>query len=196
MNTAAPPGSKSLLHVGCGYYKPGKLPRTFAGPEWREIRFDIDPAVKPDIIGTVTDMSNVEAQSVDAVWSSHNIEHVFAHEVQQVLGEFMRVLKPGGVVAITCPDLQAIAANIATGDLTAAVYMSPSGPVTSLDILFGHGPSIAAGQVYMAHKTGFTRQTLEQAVRQAGFSNVHCYHGDGHDLFVTAFKPAKKLAPV
>ena len=53
--------------------------------DWEEIRFDIDPNASPDIVGAMTDMSGVATASVDAVYSSHNIEHVFAHEVPVAL---------------------------------------------------------------------------------------------------------------
>ena len=37
-------------------------------------------------------MSAVADKSVDAIFSSHNIEHVYPHEVEKVLKEFLRVL--------------------------------------------------------------------------------------------------------
>jgi ubiquinone/menaquinone biosynthesis C-methylase UbiE len=58
----------------------------------------------------MTDMSAVETSSMDALYSSHNIEHVYAHEVPKALAEFKRVLRPDGFVIITCPDIQAICA--------------------------------------------------------------------------------------
>ena len=36
----------------------------------------------------MTDMSMVDSAAVDAVWSSHNLEHLYAHEVPVALGEF------------------------------------------------------------------------------------------------------------
>ena len=53
----------------------------FNSDEWKEIRFDIDKKVNPDIVGTLTDMSLVESSSVDAIYSSHNIEHIYPHEI-------------------------------------------------------------------------------------------------------------------
>ena len=44
---------KQVLHVGCGAYHPEKLHKSFAG--WKEIRLDIDPAVAPDIVASLTD---------------------------------------------------------------------------------------------------------------------------------------------
>jgi predicted SAM-dependent methyltransferase len=52
--------------------------------------------VQPDVLGTMTDMSAVATGSVDAVVSSHNMEHLYPHEVPLALAEFVRVLKPDG----------------------------------------------------------------------------------------------------
>jgi SAM-dependent methyltransferase len=163
---------KSVLHVGCGSATIEKLTDGFRGGGWREVRFDINPAVKPDIVGTITDMKAVEDESVDALYSSHNIEHVFAHEVQAVLKEFLRVLKPGGFAIITCPDIESVAAHVAAGKLTEPLYTSPSGPISALDILYGHTAAIANGEVYMAHRTAFTKATLASNLTAAGFGVV------------------------
>jgi predicted SAM-dependent methyltransferase len=39
-------------------------------------------------------MSALATGSVDAVVSSHNMEHLYPHEVPLALAEFVRVLKP------------------------------------------------------------------------------------------------------
>ena len=88
---------QTFLHVGCGPVKQAQIPG-FSNSNWKEIRFDIDKNVNPDIEGTLTDMSKVESGSVDAIYSSHNIEHVYPHEVPIVLNEFFRVLKKDGIV--------------------------------------------------------------------------------------------------
>ena len=36
-------------------------------------------------------MSQVKSESVDAIYSSHNIEHIFPHEVPIAFREFHRV---------------------------------------------------------------------------------------------------------
>ena len=98
---------KTFLHVGCGPQYKSQI-KGFDNESWKEIRFDIDEKVNPDIVGTLLDMSAVEAESVDAIYSSHNIEHVFPHEVPIVLREFHRVLKDDGMVVLVCPDLQSV----------------------------------------------------------------------------------------
>ena len=157
---------KNFLHVGCGSQTKVGL-RGFNSDEWNEIRFDIDENVRPDIVGTLTDMSAVPSVSMDAIYSSHNIEHVFPHEVPQVLNEFYRVLKPEGFVVITCPDLVSVCAAVAQGNLVNPLYVSPAGPISAIDILYGHRGYIAKGNVYMAHKGGFTYKSLMDGLIEA-----------------------------
>jgi len=181
--TASP---RVVLHVGCGR-KP--LDSRFPASQWREIRLDINPAVKPDVVASITDMKPVATSSVDAVWSSHNVEHLFAHEVPLALGEFLRVLKPDGFLLITMPDLQEIARHVADGKLEETLYESPAGPVSPIDILYGHRPSIARGDVYMAHKTGFTAATLLQKLGDAGFRDAEVQvDRPSFSLWAKAFK--------
>jgi SAM-dependent methyltransferase len=161
---------KSFLHVGCGRNRKDRT--TFGFAEWNEIRFDIDESVKPDLIGTMTNMSSVSSESIDAVFSSHNIEHLYPHEVPIALSEFLRVLKPDGFALITCPDLQSVCSLIADDKLTEPAYTSPAGPITPLDILYGHRPQLRSGNLYMAHHCGFTQKVLTETLKFAGFKGV------------------------
>jgi ubiquinone/menaquinone biosynthesis C-methylase UbiE len=163
---------KTFLHVGCGPKQKNQTTRGFAASDWHELRLDIDASVGPDIVGTMTDMSQVPGASVDAVFSSHNIEHLYPHEVPVALAEFRRVLRPGGFAVITCPDLQSVCALIAQNKLTDAAYVSPAGPIAPIDILYGHRPALARGNLYMAHRCGFTREVLTGTLQAAGFELV------------------------
>src|SRR3990167_3918374 len=95
----------TFLHIGCGPKHKDQTTRGFNSADWKELRLDIDNSVEPDIVGTMTDMSAVQDASVDTIFSSHNIEHLYPHEVPQALAEFKRVLKPDGFVV---PDLQSV----------------------------------------------------------------------------------------
>lgn len=68
---------KTFLHVGCGSSHKDRTTAGFNTTEWQELRFDIDQSVSPDLVGTMTDMSSVQTESVDAIYSSHNIEHLY-----------------------------------------------------------------------------------------------------------------------
>ena len=178
-----------LLHVGCGRAGKNRLPAYFAGPQWREVRLDIDPAVQPDIVGSTTDLSAVKDASMDAIWSSHNLEHLHSFEVPLALAEFRRVLKPAGFALISVPDLRAIARYIANDQLIQPLYHSQAGPISPLDILFGHQTSLAEGNYYMAHRTGFTATTLGQCLIDAEFDEVRVHEGRRWDLWAIATMP-------
>jgi SAM-dependent methyltransferase len=171
------------------------MPSGFQSGDWNEIRLDIDPQARPDIIGTITQMTDVASESVDAIYSSHNIEHVYAHEVPLVLREFHRVLRTDGFVVITCPDLQSVAEHVAAGRLSEPLYQSPAGPIAPLDILYGHSASIARGQTYMAHRTGFTAESLKAHVVKGGFKSAVLRRRPSHfDLWLLATKQASEKA--
>lgn len=179
---------KVVLHVGCGLPGPRKLHRRFKGPAWREIRLDINPEVGPDIVADMTDMGAVPPASVDAVWSSHNLEHLYAHQVPVALGEYHRVLKPGGFAYVTMPNLEAVAALVAAGKLEEPVYVSPIGPVSPIDIIYGFRPKMAAGNLFMAHRTGFSKKSLARALGRAGFVKVEVEADEHLNLWGTGWK--------
>lgn len=162
----------TFLHIGCGPKRKDQTTRGFNTPDWTELRLDIDAGVNPDITGTMTDMSAVADGSVDAIFSSHNIEHLYPHEVPKALAEFKRVLKPDGFAVITCPDLQSVCALVAEDKLTEPAYTAPAGPIAPLDILYGHRPPMARGNLYMAHRCGFTQKVLDGTLRAQGFAAV------------------------
>lgn len=179
--------TRRVLHVGCGPPHPMNLNERFRSEGWVEVRLDIDPSVAPDIIASLTDMSVVPSSSVDAVWSSHNLEHLYAHEVPVALAEFFRVLKPGGFVLVTMPDLEQVAQFVAADKLEEVVYVSPAGPITALDCLYGHRGMVAAGNHFMAHKTGFTATSLTKHLGHAGFRNMRTWFTP-FGLWAEAFK--------
>jgi SAM-dependent methyltransferase len=183
-----------FLHIGCGLKRKDRTTRGFNTPDWHEIRLDIDPSVSPDVIGTMTDMSAVASESVDAVYSSHNIEHLYPHEVPLAFAEFLRVLKPDGFFVVTCPDLQSVCALIAEDKLTDAAYTSPAGPIAPIDIVYGYRPPMAAGNLFMAHRCGFTKRVLDGTLRASGFQTVASLargYAPFFDLFALASKSTR-----
>ena len=150
---------------------------------------DIDQSVRPDLIGSITDLSQIADASFDAVWCSHTLEHLYQHEVAAALKAFRRILAPGGFALITCPDLESIAALIADGRLEEAAYQSPAGPITALEMLYGHGPSITRGQIFMAHRTGFTVERMGRLLLEADFTEALVTKGKTFDLWALALTP-------
>jgi SAM-dependent methyltransferase len=165
--------ARLVLNAGSGPRTARQLHPGFRSPGWRETRIDVDPAAEPDVVGSITDMTEpFAANSFDAVWCSHVLEHLFTHQVPAALAEFRRVLKPDGFALVTSPDVEAVAALIVERGLDHVAYVSLAGPISTLDILYGHTTSIARGRTSMAHHTGFSSASLGQRLIDAGFSSV------------------------
>jgi len=180
---------KTLLNVGCGLSKISEL-KGFNNGNWKEIRFDIDKEVNPDILGTLTDMSLVETSSVDAIYSSYNLDHIYAHEVPIALKEFYRVLNEDGIALVKCPDIQSVCELIAQDKLFEPLYDSVLGPIYPIDVIYGNRQEIQLGNEYMAKKVGFTYSLLNKTFAAAGFKSR--YGGrmptNGGELAIVAFK--------
>ncbi len=162
---------KKFLHVGCGKKNINSTP--FNNSNWEEIRFDIDPSVNPDVIGTMLEMNEIKDNSFDAIYSSHNIEHLYPHEVIIALKEFKKKLKPSGFTLITCPDLKSVCSEVAQDKLLEPLYESLNGEsISPIDIIYGHRKYIKQGNVFMAHKCGFTQKALISVLHQSGFIQV------------------------
>jgi SAM-dependent methyltransferase len=181
---------RTFLHVGSGRARKEDATPGFASEDWREVRLDINPDVEPDIVSDFRDMREVADASVDAVFSSHNLEHLYPHEVQPALNEFLRVLRPEGFAVVTCPDLEGVCERVAQGGLLDPLYESEAGPIAPIDVIFGHRGFLAAGNLHMAHRCGFTEPVLQQTMLASGFGAAastkrgHPYY----DLWVVATK--------
>jgi predicted SAM-dependent methyltransferase len=164
---------KHLLNAGSGPDSARRIARMIDEQGWEEVRFDIDPDVKPDVVGSILDIERCfEPQSFDVIWSSHVLEHLYAHEIFPTLCQFHRVLRHDGFALIMSPDLEAVAHFIVEQGIAAIAYNSPAGPIRPLDMLYGHSRAIEEGHVHMAHHTGFTAERLGNLLLRAGFQTV------------------------
>ena len=180
MNWTSEPRTRQrrVLNVG-GQSRGIQLPPAYG--TFEHVLLDLDPDVGADIVLDVRQLSSLEPQQFDAVYCSHNLEHVRQHDVPVVLAGFRHVLKPGGLAHIIVPDLQELmVVCVQQGiDLDGLLYESPMGPITPLDVLYGHGGMMAqSGQDFYAHRTGFSRRTLANVVEASGFSPMFCQQGN------------------
>ena len=187
---------RRVLNAGSGPPSNRHLHPIFTKGDWDEVRLDIDPQAAAHLTGSIVDMSAlVPPRSFDAVWSSHSLEHLYAHDVPRALSEFARILKPDGFALITSPDLETVAALVAERGLDQPAYMSPAGPITPLDMLFGHSASIERGLTFMAHNTGFTCASLGTLLANAGFAVV-LVKRDQFDLWAVALMSGADKAAI
>jgi len=183
---------KIILNVGAGHPSDSfSVPLMFRSEEWKEVRLDVDPVNRPDILASLLDMAPVADGSVEAIFSSHTIEHLYPNELGTAMKEFLRVLKPDGFIVIICPDLQSAAEMIAEDRLFDVAYQSPAGPVTPFDIVYSHRLFTRRDNPYMSHYCGFTMSSMVSAFREGGFPAIAGYRDrEGFQLWLVASKQA------
>lgn len=187
--------ARKVLNVG-GNSKAIPLPPQYAG--WEHHLLDIDPAGNPDIICDARELASLEPGQYDAIYCSHNLEHYYHHDVARVLAGFRHMLKPEGFAHIRVPDMAEVMRRAVEEslDLEDTLYESPMGPISVLDVIYGHGQQIErSGCEFFAHKTGFTRKSLAAALVRGGFTHAHI-SAQNLELVAFAFKqaPARPVA--
>lgn len=172
---------RKFLHVGCGPKRKDSTTNVFNTNQWEEYTLDIDPSCSPDFIGTMTDLSMIENETFDAVYSSHNIEHLYIHEAIEAVKEFRRVLKKTGYVMIICPDLISTCEEIIKKGPYEPLYylknsqsneLSKESYVSGIDILYGWRQEIQKGNHYMAHNSGYDEEGLINLFSQNNFHTI------------------------
>jgi len=116
------------LHLGCGLVTPEDWinldgswnARLAKSPTLKKIlgRLRIVPIEQTTIlwnpkivIHDVRKPLPFESLSIDAIYASHLLEHLYLVEAKCLLQDCFRVLSPGGVVRMVVPDLRSIALN-------------------------------------------------------------------------------------
>jgi hypothetical protein len=158
---------KILLNVGCGnrYVRQG-WPYF---ESWKEIRADLyveDADIKCDIVK----LNGVTDSSVDCIWASHVVEHLYWHELPETFGNFMRVLKPNGCAVVIVPDLGAIADRIKDG-LLEPVREYNNCNLAPIDFIFGGRDFHQRDGIGQLHKTGFTSKSMGQVLNSLGIKS-------------------------
>lgn len=174
---------KRVLNVG-GNSKSIPLPPVYRG--WDNVLLDIDPRSNADVLCDARELTRLGGGEYDAVYCSHNLEHYYRHDVPKVLAGFRHVLKSEGFVNIRVPDMaEVMRRTVQEGlDIDDVLYQSAAGPITVRDVIYGYGVEIErSGNDFFAHKTGFTRKSLQAALQAGGFPFVYI---DARNLEVMA----------
>ncbi len=69
------------------------------------------------------------------------------------------------------------------------IYTSAAGPITPLDMIYGHNASIARGNQAMRHGTAFTQELLGRDLLDAGFAEVRTTRTKTYEVWAAGFMP-------
>lgn len=142
------------VHLGCGKINHTKF-------------INIDAACLPHIhhVRSITSLPMFSDESVDLIYACHCLEHIPHRQVVNVLCEWCRPMKKGGVLRLSVPDF----------DLLCEMYRQNASDISTII------QPLMGGQDYKHnfHYTVFNRQSLTAALHEAGFSTVRQWrHGE------------------
>jgi hypothetical protein len=134
------------LNLGCGkHYKEGF------------VNIDAFDATVADMLMSVEDLA-FPSNSVDAIEACQLIEHLGYHHTIFALGEWFRVLKPGGTLLIETPDLEALMQQYLHGDHHAKKEL--------LTWIYGvESPG-------MGHRLCFPEVLIKDLLKKSGFTGL------------------------
>jgi predicted SAM-dependent methyltransferase len=145
-----PPAEGIKLHIG--------------GREKREDWAILDALPGPivDYVGNCNDLSFLADESCSEVYASHVLEHLgYNDELQKTLKGIHRVLKPGGRLRASVPDLE----------ILCRLFLSPSldgtGRFNVMRMMFGSRMTD-----YDVHYVGLNFEFLGSFLHQAGFRDI------------------------
>lgn len=115
-----------------------------------------------DHVGNANDLSRFADNSLDVIYSSHVLEHLdYQDEIAKTLKDWLRALKPGGLVQISVPDLAVLARLLGDPRLDKAQRFQV------MRMMFG-----GHTHAYDYHQTGLTEEFLTDFLQQAGFVQI------------------------
>jgi predicted SAM-dependent methyltransferase len=119
----------------------------------RVTRLDIRPSVG-DVVGDVRALQFADA-TFDGIECHHVLEHLLPWDARGAVRELWRVLRPGGVLEASVPDLTLCAQTLLAGNLAILSNI--------------YSPDFASEQ---QHRWGYTVSTFMALLREAGFVGV------------------------
>lgn len=138
------------LHLGCGK-------RDF-GREWDHIDAADFDHIKSHNVRKLPYLDHI----VDVIYASHLIAYFDRAEIVDVLAEWKRVLKPGGVLRLATPDFWRMAQMYEANRVNIEQILGPM-----------YGKMDIGIKIY--HKTVWDYPSLSRQLMLSGFKNVHRY---------------------
>ena len=123
--------------------------------------------LKPDVLCDLHKLTPFEDDSVDKILSVHVVEHFWRWEVVGILQEWVRVLKPGALMVLECPNLLSACQELLQNP---DVATGPGAEGQRTMWVFYGDP--AWQDPLMNHRWGYSPQSLAQVMHEAGLVNI------------------------
>jgi predicted SAM-dependent methyltransferase len=137
------------LHLGCGKrYLDGYIHVDIAEYDHIDYKTQIDK------------LEMFESNFADLIYASHCIEYFDRDEVKEVLSEWKRVLKPGGVLRLAVPDFSSLI----------KIYSKTKDLSNVLGPLYGKWD--IGEEKFIYHKTVYDMNSLTAELKNVGFQSV------------------------
>jgi len=148
---------KLCADIGCGLYS-----------EYWEgtlMRYDLDESVKPDICCDVRQIPE-PPEKFDEVRARHVLEHFRDYEAPALVAEWLRILKVGGTMRVSVPNLEWAMETI--------LKKQRDEPIGDEDLRYAWGVVYGSddpeyqGKPGMEHRNGYTVRSLKNLFAQVG----------------------------
>src|SRR5262245_32947651 len=134
---------------------------TARAPGWEVL--NVQPGDHVDHVGRAEDLSRFPDGTFDAVYASHVLEHLAPRGALEAgLSEWHRVLRPGGILYVSVPDLDLLCRLFADRE-----RLTPDERFTVMLMMFG-----GHADEHDRHEIGFNKEFLTHFLRSAGFVDL------------------------
>jgi predicted SAM-dependent methyltransferase len=159
------------LNLGCG----GKILAGYINCDFE----DNHSGIKPDVVCDVRKLP-FEDEYADEILAVHLVEHFYPWEAEEILGDWKRVLKPGGRLVLELPCLEKII----------AAFMES--PISIRKTWWGLYGDPRYRNPHMVHKWAYSVPMIKELVGSIGFQDVKAkeaqFHLKQRDMRIEAVK--------
>lgn len=124
------------------------------------VNVDIRPDVNPDLVDDVFKLEKVLPNSIELIYCCHVLEHATRAGSLEALERWHEVLKPGGILRLSVPDLEA----------TFAAYFYHKDLRLLQNMLYG-----SQKHPYDFHYTGWDFKTMKEDLESVGFVDIRLW---------------------
>jgi ubiquinone/menaquinone biosynthesis C-methylase UbiE len=161
---------KTVLEIGVGNRT---VSNYLKGRGVRVTTMDIEPAVKPDVLGDVSALP-FEDGSFDAILCCQVLEHVDFDSAAGALAEFRRVARKAAVISL--PDAAHHLRLFLDFPKPSFIFRNGMRFMMRIPRIFAKKPKEHAAHKWSIGRRGYGRGRVEGAIRDAGFKILKSYN--------------------